>query len=197
MGVTAQEAAISAMVNWRASYMRWAFPISSGVILGFRPPLRPRARAAASPAGVRSRMRAASYSAIRANIPNTTAPCAVVVSTSPLLSDRTPTPRACRVVTMSMRSRRLRPSRSIRQIGEAGRPLRPVGLRAAGPVGVDLQAVLGGERVELQLRVLVRTHRTRPCRMRRRGEHIPDPQRLEQLFEHAQHVGVAVHRPRL
>ena len=38
------------MVNWRASYMRWAFPISSGVILGFRPPLRPRARAAASPA---------------------------------------------------------------------------------------------------------------------------------------------------
>src|SRR5450759_286102 len=101
-------------------------------------------------------MRAASYSAIRANIPNTTAPCAVVVSTSPLLSDRTPTPRACRVVTMSKRSGRLRPSRSIRQIGEAGRPLRPVGLRAAGPVGVDLQAVLGGERVELQLRVLVR-----------------------------------------
>src|SRR5450759_5610647 len=50
-------------------------------------------------------MRAASYSAIRANIPNTTAPCAVVVSTSPLPSDRTPTPRACRVVTMSMRSR--------------------------------------------------------------------------------------------
>src|SRR5664280_3817894 len=40
MGVTAQEAAISAMVNWRASYMRRAFPISSGVILGFRPPLR-------------------------------------------------------------------------------------------------------------------------------------------------------------
>src|SRR5664280_3472066 len=38
MGVTAQEAAISAMVNWQASYMRWAFPISSGVILGFRPP---------------------------------------------------------------------------------------------------------------------------------------------------------------
>src|SRR5674536_342177 len=65
MGVTAQEAAISAMVNWRASYMRRAFPISSGVILGFRPPLRPRA--AASPAGVRSRMRAASYSAIRAH----------------------------------------------------------------------------------------------------------------------------------
>src|SRR5664280_3452311 len=42
------------------------------------------------------------------------------------------------------------------QIGEAGRPLRPAGLRAAGPVGVDLQAVLGGERGELQLRVLVR-----------------------------------------
>src|SRR5664279_1292837 len=27
------------MVNWRASYMRWAFPISSGVILGFPPTL--------------------------------------------------------------------------------------------------------------------------------------------------------------
>src|SRR5450759_3394431 len=42
MGVTAHEAAFSAMVNWWASYMRWAFPISSGVILDFRPPLRPR-----------------------------------------------------------------------------------------------------------------------------------------------------------
>ena len=35
------------------------------------------------------------------------------------------------------------------EIGQAGRLLRPVDLRAAGPVGVDLQAVLGRERVEL------------------------------------------------
>ena len=46
-GQLAVDAAIDSMVN---SDMRWAFPISSGVILGFRPPLRPRARAAASPA---------------------------------------------------------------------------------------------------------------------------------------------------
>ena len=37
MGVTEQEAAISAMVNWRESYIRWALPISAGVILGVRP----------------------------------------------------------------------------------------------------------------------------------------------------------------
>ena len=53
-------------------------------------------------------MRAASYSAMRANIPNTSLPCAVVVSMIPLVSDLTPTPRASRAVTMSIRSRRLR-----------------------------------------------------------------------------------------
>jgi hypothetical protein len=56
--------AISAMVNWRASYIRWALSISVGVIFGLRPPVRPRTRAAASPAWVRSLMSAASYSAI-------------------------------------------------------------------------------------------------------------------------------------
>jgi hypothetical protein len=46
----AQDCAISAMVNWRASYIRWALSISLGVIFGLRPPVRPRTRAAASPA---------------------------------------------------------------------------------------------------------------------------------------------------
>jgi len=71
---------------------------------------RPGAR---RPAWVRSLMRAASYSTMRANMPKTKLPWAVVVSTMPLVSDRTPTPRVCRVVTMSTRSRRLRSSRSI------------------------------------------------------------------------------------
>jgi len=73
------------------------------------------ARAAISPAWVRSLMRAASYSAMRANMPKTKLPWAVVVSTMPSVSDWTPTPRVCRVVTMSTRSRRLWPSRSIFQ----------------------------------------------------------------------------------
>ena len=39
IGVTPQEVAISAMVNWRASYIRWALPMRLAVILGLRPPL--------------------------------------------------------------------------------------------------------------------------------------------------------------
>lgn len=66
MGVTLQEVAISAMVNWRLSYMRCALPIRAGVIFGLRPPVRPRARAAARPARVRSLMSAASYSLLNA-----------------------------------------------------------------------------------------------------------------------------------
>jgi hypothetical protein len=116
IGVTPQEAAISAMVKVLASYMRWALPVSSGVILGLRPPVRPRARAAARPAIVLSWMRAASYSAISAKMPKTSLPYAVVVSMIPLVSDFTPTPRASRVVTISTRSRRLRPGRSIFQM---------------------------------------------------------------------------------
>jgi hypothetical protein len=52
IGVTAQELAISAMVNCLESYIRWALPISSGVILGFRPPLAP-SRPGRLEAGVR------------------------------------------------------------------------------------------------------------------------------------------------
>lgn len=40
MGVRAQEAAISAMMNCRASYIRSAFPDQLRVILGFRPTRR-------------------------------------------------------------------------------------------------------------------------------------------------------------
>jgi len=64
----------------------WALPMRSPVILGLRPLWRPRARAAMRPAWVRSLISAASYSAIRANMPKTSLPCAVVVSTMPLVS---------------------------------------------------------------------------------------------------------------
>jgi len=96
-------------------------------------------------------------------MPKTKLPWAVVVSTMPLVSDRTPTPRVCRVVTMSMRSCRLRPSRSIfqmirvsprrrsaRQAFHCGRSFGP-----GGGVGVGFQAVRDAQGVELQLGVLV------------------------------------------
>jgi len=60
--------------NWGAMYMRWALVIREGVIFGLRPPVRPRARAAITPAGVRSLIRAASYSAISAKMPKTKLP---------------------------------------------------------------------------------------------------------------------------
>lgn len=37
------------MVNWRASYIRWALPISAGVIFGLRPPRRPRGTGGGEP----------------------------------------------------------------------------------------------------------------------------------------------------
>ena len=52
----------------------------AGVILGLRPPFRPRARAEASPARVRSEMRSRSNSASEAKMPKTSLPADVVVS---------------------------------------------------------------------------------------------------------------------
>ena len=54
----------------------------AGVILKGRPPLRPRARAEARPAMVRSEMSSRSNSARAAKIPKTGFPAAVVVSMS-------------------------------------------------------------------------------------------------------------------
>src|SRR5690349_1774267 len=152
------------MVNWRLSYIRCALLIKAGVIFDLRPPVRPRARAAAKPATVRSLISAASYSAISANMPNTSLPCAVVVSTMPLVNDRTPTRRSSRTATMSTRSRRLRPSRSIFQtirVSPGRRSFRhachcgSVSLGTGGDVLEDLEAAFRGEGVELQLRILV------------------------------------------
>jgi len=121
----------------------------------FAPALWPRLREAMSPAWVRSLTNPASYSAIRANMPKTSLPWAVVVSTIPLVSDCTPTPRPSRVVTMSMRSRRFRPSRSIFQMirvspgRRSSRQRIHWGRAALVPVAVflvDLQAAGGLER---------------------------------------------------
>ena len=72
----------------------------AAVILNGAPPLRPRARAAAIPARVRSVIKARSNSASAAKIPNTSLPAAVVVSIaapSPVSTLR-PTPRTGEVV---------------------------------------------------------------------------------------------------
>jgi hypothetical protein len=94
------------LVDQRGSHLRFASAGAAADACGGKPGL----------AWVRSLMSAASYSAISANMPKTSLPFAVVVSTMPLVSDLTPTSRACKVVTMSIRSRRLRPSRSIFQM---------------------------------------------------------------------------------
>ena len=86
----------------------------AGVILNGRTPVLPRARAAASPATVRSEMSARSNSAKAAKIPKTSFPDAVVVSIeapSPVSTLR-PMPRSVRSWTVLTRWRRSRPSRS-------------------------------------------------------------------------------------
>ena len=76
----------------------------AGVILYGRPPLRPRARAEARPARVRSEMSSRSNSARAAKIPKTSFPEAVVVSMAapcPLRTGR-PVPRSVRSWTIAL-----------------------------------------------------------------------------------------------
>src|SRR3546814_10158942 len=79
-----------------------------------RPPFRPRARAAARPAMVRSRIISRSNSASVAKMPNTIRPDGVVVSIcAPLpVSTRRPIPRSDRFCTVLTRWVSVRPSRS-------------------------------------------------------------------------------------
>jgi len=170
--------------EWRALYMRWALLIRDGVILGLRPPVRPRARAAIKPAWVRSLMRAASYSAIKAKMPKTKLPWAVVVSTMPLVSDRTD-PAGLQggddvdeVAQVAPEPVNFPEDQGVAaaQVGQAGVPLRTVSFGSGGGAGVDLQAVGGTQGVELQLRVLVGGGlpvRTRFCRPRPRTQSQP------------------------
>jgi len=92
----------------------WARRSLAGVILGLRPPLRPRARADASPARVRSQINSRSNYASAAKIPKTSFPAGVVVSMAAPWPLRTfsPTPRAVRSWMVLTRWRRLCPRRS-------------------------------------------------------------------------------------
>jgi hypothetical protein len=82
----------------------------------------------------------------------------------PLVSDFTPTPRAPRggddleeIAKVAAKPVDLPDDQGVTgaQVGQAFVPLGPVGLGPGRGVGVDLQAVLAGQRVELELRVLV------------------------------------------
>src|SRR3954452_21931830 len=78
------------------------------------PNSRPRARAACSPAWVRSLMRSRSNSASAPKTWKTSLPTLVVVSVCSW-RERKPTPRFCSCLTVLMRWARERPSRSSRQ----------------------------------------------------------------------------------
>ncbi len=105
---------ICSTVCSRSSYNRRAARTWSALSFEGRPPLRPRALAAASPAIVRSRMISRSNWANAPNRWNTSRPPAVVVSIDSR-SDRNPTPRSSSAVTVSIRWRRERPRRPRRQ----------------------------------------------------------------------------------
>ena len=156
MGVTAQEAAISAMVNWRASYMRRAFPISSGVILGFRPPLRAAGAGGGEPGLSAFTDEGGLVLGHQGEHPEHDGAVRGGGVDQPVAQRPDPDPAGLQggddvdeVAQVAVEPVDPPDDQGVAraQIGEAGRPLRPVGLRAAGPVGVDLQAVLGGERV--------------------------------------------------
>lgn len=83
--------------------------------LGLRPPLRPRARAAASPAWVRSRIRSRSISASAAKTWKINRPPGVEVS-KPSVSERNPILRSRNSPTNTIRPRIARPKRSSFQI---------------------------------------------------------------------------------
>ena len=82
------------------------------VIFRGRPPRRPRARAAARPAWVRSRMRAASNSARAAKMLKIKRPLAVVVSAQASPSEVNPAPVPVMAASVLRRSRVLRAGRS-------------------------------------------------------------------------------------
>ena len=82
MGVTPQEVAISAMVNCRASYIRWALPMRLAVILGLRPALVTAAAGGGEAClGVFLDESGFVFGHQGANMPKMSLPWAVVVST--------------------------------------------------------------------------------------------------------------------
>ena len=104
----------SAMGRARSASNVRAISTCAGLSARGRPPRRPGACAAASPASVRARITARSNSAKAPNTWKMSRPPLVVVSIA-WVSDRNPTPRFSSGVTRSMRCFKERPRRSRRQ----------------------------------------------------------------------------------
>ena len=128
-----------------------------------RPPFLPRARAAARPARVRSRMMSRSNSARAPKTWKMSFPPLVVVSMASCKLWK-PTPRSRRSVTVSMRclSDRAEPIElpdheriAGPQVGQGLLQAGPLGLGPAGLVGVDLLAPRGLQGVFLEVEVLI------------------------------------------
>ena len=135
----------------------------SGVIDVGRPPTLPRARAAANPARVRSRIRSRSNAARDARTPNSSRPAGVVVSIASV-SDANPTPRSSSAVDRLDQVRRraaepVEPPHHERvaraQLLEYRRQLRPLGQRARGLIREDPLDPRRLQRVVLQRRILL------------------------------------------
>jgi hypothetical protein len=164
IGVTAQELAISAMVNCLESYIRWALPISSGVILGFRPPLRPR------PGRLQARLSALADEGglvlrHKGKHPEHQLALRGGGVDDPVGQRLDPDPARVQssddvdqVAQVAAEPVDLPDDQGVAgaQVGQACVPLRPVGPGAGRGVGVDLQAALSVQSVELQPGVLVR-----------------------------------------
>src|SRR5215218_10170306 len=153
---------MAATVYCPERYISWATRALWAVMTEGRPPERPRARAAASPAVVRSRIRSRSNSARAAKTWKTSLPPGVVVSIASCRL-RNPIPRSATPVTVSTRCRRERPRRSSFHTTRVSpgrswssrRSRVAIGASPAG--GLDKHSVAAGtlQGVDLELGVLV------------------------------------------
>jgi len=144
--------------------MRWALLISDGVILGLRPPVRPRARAAIKPAWVRSLMRGGfvlghegEHAEDEAAVRGGGVHDAVGQRPDPDPAGLQGGDDVDEVAQVAPEPVDFPDDQGVAaaQVGQAGVPLGSVGFGSGGGFGVGLQAVRGAEGVELQLGVLV------------------------------------------
>jgi hypothetical protein len=129
--------AMAATVHCAERYISWATWSLWAVMTAGRPSWRPRGRAAASPALVRSRMRSRWNSARAAKTWKTSLPPGVVVSIASWRL-RKPMPRSARPVTVSTSPESCRSGSGPRSVGPSPElPVSPVrcGPAAAPPTG--------------------------------------------------------------
>jgi hypothetical protein len=166
--LTPRTAPIFATVISFCSYIRRAALTWSGDSAGGRPPLRPRARAAASPALVRSRIRSRSNSASAAKTWNTSRPPEEVVSIVSC-KERNPTPCSDKICSWSIRCRIERPNRSSRHTTSV----------SPGATGPSASSARDGDPGSQ------RSCRRRPGNTPRQSAHRPAAQRPDQSSTHA------------